>query len=88
MDALDGNAIAGPLYEYFGQEMTLASGRCAHCGSVARVAELRVFGRAPGSVARCPTCGKVVFVVLEVRHAADVRFSGFELEPMAPEPPA
>ena len=56
------------------------SGRCAHCGSVARVAELRVFGRAPGSVARCPSCGNVVFVVLEVRQTAEVRVSGFELE--------
>jgi Family of unknown function (DUF6510) len=85
VDALDGNAIAGPLYEYFGHEMTSVSGRCGHCGSVARVAELRVFGRAPGSVARCPSCGHVVFVVLEIRQAAEVRFSGFELEPSAPD---
>lgn len=88
MDALDGNAIAGALYEHFGQEMTLVSGRCAHCGSVARMAELRVFGRAPGRVARCPTCGNVVLVVLEVRQIAEVRFAGFELEPTAPDLPA
>jgi hypothetical protein len=88
MDALDGNAIAGPLYEYFGQEMTLVSGRCAHCGSVARVAELRVFGRAPGSVARCPTCSNVVFVVVEIHHATEVRLAGFELEPGGRPPPS
>jgi hypothetical protein len=80
VDALDGNAIAGPLYEFFGQEMTTASGTCAHCGSVSKVAELRVYARAPGSVARCPTCDSVVFVVLDIHAAADVKFAGFELE--------
>jgi Family of unknown function (DUF6510) len=29
MDALDGNAIAGPLFEHFGTEMTAAWEPCA-----------------------------------------------------------
>jgi len=30
MDALDGNAIAGWLFEHFGSEMTTVVGRCRH----------------------------------------------------------
>ena len=33
MDPLDGNAIAGDLFEVFGAEMTTAVGTCAHCGA-------------------------------------------------------
>ena len=29
MEPLDGNAIAGSLYEYFGSEMTTVTGSCA-----------------------------------------------------------
>jgi hypothetical protein len=56
MEELDGNAIAGPLFEYFGAEMTTARGSCAHCGASAQIAELRVYARGPGTVARCRTC--------------------------------
>jgi DNA-directed RNA polymerase subunit RPC12/RpoP len=64
MEALDGNAIAGPLLEHFGVEMTTTSGVCAHCGASAVIAELVVYLCAPGAVARCPSCGQVVLVVL------------------------
>ena len=43
MEALDGNAVAGPLFEYFGTEMTGARGACAYCGTPAHIAELRVY---------------------------------------------
>ena len=46
MDALDGNAIAGQLFEQFGSEMTTARGRCAHCGTEALIAELRGYTKA------------------------------------------
>jgi hypothetical protein len=79
MEALDGNAIAGQLFEEFGREMTTASGACAHCGAVGQVAELRVYSRAPGSVVRCPSCGGVVMVIVSVRGTARVWIDGFAL---------
>jgi hypothetical protein len=79
MEALDGNAIAGPLMDYFGREMTTATGTCRHCGTATMVAELRVYLRAPGSVARCPTCGEIVLVVLEIRGASQVHGDNFAL---------
>ena len=33
MQAVDGNAIAGDLFEIFGTDMTTARGACAHCGA-------------------------------------------------------
>lgn len=67
MEALDGNAIAGALFEHFGEEMTIAGGTCAHCHNTWLLAELRVYLRAPGAVARCPVCGQVVMVIVEIR---------------------
>jgi hypothetical protein len=46
MDALDGNAIAGWLFEHFGSEMTTVVGRCRHCGTRSLIAELAVYTRA------------------------------------------
>ena len=60
MDALDGNAIAGALFEHFGNEMTMAQVRCSHCESMSLIAELRVYMKAPGAVARCPNCEEVL----------------------------
>jgi hypothetical protein len=57
---VDGNALAGPLGEIFAVDLTAASGRCAACGRLGEVATLRVYLRAPGLVARCPTCDAVV----------------------------
>jgi hypothetical protein len=76
---LDGNAIAGQLFEHFGTEMTAARGTCAYCGASSCVAELRVYLRAPGAVARCPSCGSVVFVVVEIRAGTRVDLTGFRL---------
>jgi hypothetical protein len=81
MDALDGNAIAGPMFEHFGTEMTTARGSCAHCGATAQVAELRVYMRAPGTVVRCPACGSVVIVLWRIRHALRIDDSRFKLAP-------
>jgi predicted RNA-binding Zn ribbon-like protein len=58
--ALDGNALAGPLRELFAVDLTVARGRCAGCGRVDVVAELRVYADAPGLVARCPSCDAVM----------------------------
>ncbi|GAA2895047.1 hypothetical protein Acy02nite_39790 [Actinoplanes cyaneus] len=57
---LDGNALAGDLAEVFAVEMTTARFTCAGCRHADAVATLRVWTRAPGVVARCPSCGDVV----------------------------
>jgi hypothetical protein len=80
MDAVDGNAIAGQLRDYFGVEMTTARGACAHCGAPAMIAELAVYNRGPGSVARCRSCGSVVMVVVEIRETTHVNHDAFHLD--------
>jgi uncharacterized Zn finger protein len=77
MYALDGNSIAGELFEHFGAEMTTAAGTCAHCGASALVGELRVYSRAPGAVVRCPSCGNVVIVLVRIRQDLRVETSAF-----------
>ena len=84
MEPLDGNAIAGSLLEYFGAEMTTATGSCVQCGASAQIAELRVYAAAPGAVARCPSCGSVVIVLVSIGDTLRVDTSGYALTP----PPA
>jgi hypothetical protein len=79
MEALDGNAIAGMLFEYYGAELTTATGACAHCGAVNQIAQLRVYSRAPGAVARCQACGNVVIVLVSIRDSLRVDMGGFRL---------
>ena len=79
MDALDGNAIAGALFEHFGHEMTMAEVRCMHCQHTSLMAELRVYLKAPGAVARCPTCGDVVMVIVDVRGTERFDMSNMEI---------
>jgi Family of unknown function (DUF6510) len=76
MEALDGNAIAGALHTAFGDEMTTARSTCATCGSTQEVAALRVYLRAPGTVARCPECGQVRLVLIEARGVVCVDLRG------------
>ena len=49
------------------------------------IAELRVYLRAPGTVARCPTCGEIVLVVLEIRGRSQVHSDDFTLYPPGPD---
>jgi uncharacterized Zn finger protein len=79
MDALDGNAIAGQLLEHFGADMTMAIGSCAHCGTTRRVGELVVYGRRPGTIVRCPTCGLVVIAVVDARERTLVNVDAFKM---------
>ncbi len=79
MEALDGNAIAGALHDYFGVEMTTAAGVCAHCRTRALVAELQVYRSAPGTVVRCRACSDVVMVVIEARGRVTVDHRHFRL---------
>jgi hypothetical protein len=81
MDPLDGNAIAGDLAEYFGTEMTTAVGTCASCSASGPIAELRVYMRAPGCVARCRRCDNVTMVIVSVHGSARIDLAGFHLQP-------
>ena len=81
MEALDGNAIAAPLFEYFGTEMTVAHGVCASCGTASQIGQLRVYRQAPGAVARCRTCGNVTIVLVNAPDGIRVHLSGFRLGP-------
>ena len=56
----DGNALAGPLREIFAVDVTAAVGQCVSCGLIGPIAILRVYRRAPGAVARCPSCDAVL----------------------------
>jgi Family of unknown function (DUF6510) len=73
---LDGNALAGTLAATFGTEMTMVPGRCAHCGTVSMVGQLRAYVRAPGAVLRCPTCDGIVLRVVETADATYVDARG------------
>ncbi len=79
MEALDGNSIAGPLFELFAREMTTVSGACVHCGSTSQIAELEVYRNAPGTVVRCPSCCQVVIVLTEVRGVVRINHDDFDL---------
>lgn len=67
MDVLDGNAIAGSLFDIFGAEMTEASGTCASCRTASPLGELTVYLGGPGTVARCRHCHNVLMVLVEIR---------------------
>jgi hypothetical protein len=56
----DGNALAGPLHDVFRPDVTAAVAGCGNCGWTGSMAGVRVFGRAPGLVARCPNCEQVL----------------------------
>jgi hypothetical protein len=77
---LDGNVIAGDLFAAFGREMTTVVGRCRKCGTASAVAELCVYVRAPGTVARCPTCNAVVMVLVTIGGECHVHLAALEFQ--------
>jgi hypothetical protein len=84
VSALDGNAIAGQLFEVFGREMTMATGVCAGCGAAGRLGELEAYVRGPGTVGRCRRCKAVLVVLVTIRETTCVDLRGLaslELEP-------
>jgi hypothetical protein len=68
MEALDGNAIGGTLYDVFGREMTMAQAECGGCGARGPVAECEVYLGGPGVVVRCRVCHSIVIVLVQVRE--------------------
>jgi DNA-directed RNA polymerase subunit RPC12/RpoP len=79
MEALDGNAIAGQLFDVFGIDMTTTTGACLSCGATAQIAELRVSAQVPGTVVRCPRCGSVLIVLLTIHGTTRINLDGFQL---------
>lgn len=73
---LDGNALAGPLSELFAVDITTATCTCAHCGDSGAVAALQLYGRAPGLVARCGSCGQVVLRYVRTRDRGHLDLRG------------
>jgi hypothetical protein len=75
-DGLDGNAIAGLLFDVFGAELTTAMCECASCGARRPVAETEVFLRAPGTVVRCRSCRSLLMVFIGRQETTCVDLSG------------
>jgi hypothetical protein len=73
----DGNALAGPLREIFAVDVTTAAGRCASCGRLNAVAELRVYLDAPGMVGRCAGCDAVILRIVRGPGRAWLDVRGF-----------
>jgi Zn finger protein HypA/HybF involved in hydrogenase expression len=73
---LDGNAIAGELFELIGVEMTIARGVCAGCGAIEQVARLDVYVHAPGTVVRCPHCASVLMRIVRGRDRVWLDLTG------------
>ena len=84
-DALDGNAIGGLLIEVFGDEMTTARTACPSCGASGQLAEAKVYLRAPGTVARCRSCGGVLMVLVSARGFTCVDGRGLDAPGSAPK---
>lgn len=71
---LDGNALAGPLSDVFGRDMTAVVGRCRNCGDASELARTRVYPDAPGIVVRCPGCTEVLFTLVRARGRTLIGF--------------
>ncbi|MER5338159.1 DUF6510 family protein [Micromonospora sp. NPDC002717] len=86
---LDGNMLDGPLRELFAVDLSAASGRCAHCGTLGPLANLRVYSHAPGLVARCPNCAEVMLRLVRSPDRAwlDLRGATFLQVPMPLDQP-
>ena len=61
----DGSSVGGLLATIFGRDVTAEEERCAHCGTVSVIATMRVYGRGPGIVVRCPACTDVIVRIVQ-----------------------
>lgn len=76
MEPLDGNSIGSLLIDVFGTDMTTATSVCGTCNARRPVAELRVYGPAPGTVVRCPSCDAILMVFARVHDVICVDLMG------------
>ena len=73
---VDGNALAGPLSELFTVDMTIATGRCAHCDDVSELARAMVYEDDMGIVLRCSACDDVLMTIVHTDGSTCVDLSG------------
>jgi len=73
---LDGNVLAGALSEVFRSDVTAARGRCGGCGRTAPIAEAMVWTDAPGLVARCAGCDRVLATVVDTGDRVILSLAG------------
>ncbi|GAA4047795.1 MULTISPECIES: DUF6510 family protein [Agromyces] len=73
---LDGNALAGPLADFFSFDITTATGRCKACGTVAELARAMVYVSGAGTVVRCATCDHVLAVLVDTGERAWIDLAG------------
>lgn len=66
-ECLDGNAAAGMLSQIFSLDVTSATLTCDDCEHEGPIGELRLYGKCPGQVLRCRSCGAVNLRALEIR---------------------
>lgn len=66
---VDGNAVAGLLYEIFAMEVTTAEAECVSCGKRGEIGRLLAFIQAPGVVLRCPHCENIVMRIVKTAGA-------------------
>ena len=75
-DHVDGNAVIGALSLALGTDLAQGSLECAGCGDTHEIARTLVYLRCPGMVLRCPGCGAVEVVIVEIRHRLTATLSG------------
>jgi len=76
MQHVDGNALAGPLADFFSFDVTTATARCNGCGTMAELARAIVYTNAAGTVVRCSNCGQVLATIVESEDRAWIGFGG------------
>jgi len=87
MQHVDGNALAGPLADFFSFDVTIATARCTGCGNVAELARAMVYRSGAGTVVRCAACDHVLATLVESDDRAWIGFSGVTaIEVRRPEP--
>jgi hypothetical protein len=65
VDTLDGNAVAGVLFDLFGRDMTAEGYACTNCGQMGFVAQLVIYLGGPGIVGRCRSCDTILLMLSE-----------------------
>jgi hypothetical protein len=78
MSHVDGNAIAGPLSEIFGVDMTLATGRCNGCGDMSPLAMAMVYPKPHAFVVRCSNCDTMLFTLVQSADSNWIDLDGLD----------
>lgn len=66
---VDGNAVAGLLYEIFAMEVTTSEIECVSCVRRGEIGSLLAFTQAPGVVLCCPRCESIVIRIVKTPGA-------------------